>query len=159
MSKTAVHRRRRRPAPAQPDLVRQLVPGAQSHATAGRPSPGHLIEAVRAGLPVAEFDALRELLGVSIERLAGMLGLGKATLHRRRLQGRLQTPESDRLLRYARLLGRATEVMGSLEAGRDWLLAPQAGLGGAVPLDYAATEVGAREVEELLGRIEHGVYS
>ena len=33
------------------------------------------------------------------------------------------------------------------------------GLGGAIPLEYAETEVGAREVENLLGRIEYGVYS
>jgi uncharacterized protein (DUF2384 family) len=35
----------------------------------------------------------------------------------------------------------------------------QPGLGGAVPLDFAKTEIGAREVENLLGRIEYGVYS
>jgi len=49
--------------------------------------------------------------------------------------------------------------MESLEAGRRWLTSRQFGLGGAVPLEYAETEVGAREVEDLLGRIEHGVYS
>jgi putative toxin-antitoxin system antitoxin component (TIGR02293 family) len=50
-------------------------------------------------------------------------------------------------------------VMASKEAGRQWLSSPQVGLGGAVPLEYAETELGAREVEHLLGRIEHGVYS
>ena len=30
---------------------------------------------------------------------------------------------------------------------------------GAVPLDYAETEIGAREVDNLLGRIEYSVYS
>jgi uncharacterized protein (DUF2384 family) len=39
------------------------------------------------------------------------------------------------------------------------LRSPQIGLGGAVPLAYAETELGAREVEDLLGRIEYGVYS
>jgi uncharacterized protein (DUF2384 family) len=42
---------------------------------------------------------------------------------------------------------------------RVWLKFPQRGLGGAVPLDYAETEVGAREVDNLLGRIDYGVYS
>jgi len=42
---------------------------------------------------------------------------------------------------------------------RRWLSSPQRGLGGAVPLDYAETEIGAREVEDLLGRIEYGVYA
>ena len=50
-------------------------------------------------------------------------------------------------------------VMESVENGRRWLNSPQVGLGGATPLEYAETEVGAREVEDLLGRIEHGVYS
>ena len=40
-----------------------------------------------------------------------------------------------------------------------WLRSQQLGLGGEVPLDYAESEVGAREVEDLLGRIEFGVYS
>ena len=63
------------------------------------------------------------------------------------------------MLRYARLLGQALTVFNHLDAAKLWLNAPQVGLGGAVPLDYAKTEIGAREVENLLGRIEYGVYS
>jgi putative toxin-antitoxin system antitoxin component (TIGR02293 family) len=73
--------------------------------------------------------------------------------------GRLGAAESDRVVRFARLMGKAAEVMESEENARRWLTSPQFGLGGAVPLDYAETEVGAREVEDLLGRIEYGVYS
>jgi putative toxin-antitoxin system antitoxin component (TIGR02293 family) len=57
------------------------------------------------------------------------------------------------------LLGLAVSALESLEAARAWLGSPQVGLGGAVPLEYAETEVGAREVEDLLGRIEFGVYA
>ena len=56
-------------------------------------------------------------------------------------------------------MGKAVVVMESLENARKWLFSPQVGLGGAVPLEYAETEVGAREVENLLGRIEYGVYA
>ena len=56
-------------------------------------------------------------------------------------------------------MGRALDVMETENNARQWLTSPQYGLGGAVPLEYAETEVGAREVEDLLGRIEHGVYS
>ena len=49
--------------------------------------------------------------------------------------------------------------MESEENARQWLSSPQFGLGGAVPLKYAETEAGAREVEDLLGRIENAVYS
>jgi putative toxin-antitoxin system antitoxin component (TIGR02293 family) len=56
-------------------------------------------------------------------------------------------------------MGKAVEVLESEENARQWLTSPQFGLGGEVPLEYAGTEVGAREVEDLLGRIEYGVYS
>jgi putative toxin-antitoxin system antitoxin component (TIGR02293 family) len=122
-------------------------------------SASMLIPRLKAGLSVGELDALRGGLDLPMERLAPMLGISKATLHRRKASGRLDTAESDRVVRFARLLGRAASVMESLEAGRRWLTSPQVGFGGEIPLVYAETEVGAREVEDLLGRIEHGVYS
>jgi len=91
--------------------------------------------------------------------LACKLGISRATLHRRRASGRLDPEESDRVVRFARLLGKAIEVLESAENAQRWLRSPQLGLGGEVPLDYAESEVGAREVEDLLGRIEFGVYS
>ena len=118
-----------------------------------------VIGAVQAGLPFAEVEALRAGLDLPLDKLAPKLGLSKATLHRRKLEGRLAPAESDRVMRYARLLGKAVEVMGNEEAGREWLTRPAYGLGGVTPLDYAETEAGAREVENLLGRIEYGVYS
>ena len=118
-----------------------------------------LIEVVQVGLPVHELDDLQLSLEVPMEKLGLMLGISKATLHRRKLSGRLDSAESDRVVRYARLLGKAIEVMESKDNARQWLSSPQVGLDGAVPLEYAETEVGAREVEDLLGRIEHGVYS
>ncbi len=123
------------------------------------PSVPNLIQFLKSGLKVEEFEVLRQKLDLSMDRLAEILGISRATLHRRKLSGRFLMDESDRILRLARLLGRAAEVMESLEDGRQWLSSPQIGLGGATPLDYAETEFGAREVENLLGRIEYGVYA
>lgn len=118
-----------------------------------------LVEVLRVGLPVKELDDLQATLAVPMEKLAPMLGISRATLHRRKAVGRLDQAESDRVVRFARLMGKAVEVLESEENARQWLNSPQFGLGGAVPLEYAETEVGAREVENLLGRIEYGVYS
>ncbi|MBA3649946.1 MAG: DUF2384 domain-containing protein [Chthoniobacterales bacterium] len=123
------------------------------------PSPAKVIRVVQEGLDFAELESLREQLDLPLDRLAGQLGLARATLHRRKASGRLTSDESDKVLRFARLLGQAVQLFGSLEDARRWLKAPQRGLGGAVPLDYAQTETGAREVENLLGRIDYGVYS
>ncbi len=122
-------------------------------------TPSKLIAALRRGLPVGELEVLRASLAVPMEKLVPMLGISKATLHRRKIGGRLDPTESDRVVRFARLMGKAVEVMESEENARRWLTSAQIGLGGVVPLDYAESEVGAREVEDLLGRIEFGVYS
>jgi putative toxin-antitoxin system antitoxin component (TIGR02293 family) len=140
-------------------IVFQCVRGGPVKASEQEWTPARLVDALRVGLPISELHELQGCLDVPMERLAQILGISKATLHRRRDEGRLDAFESDRVVRFARLLGRAVEVLESEEAARQWLASPQIGLGGETPLVYAESEVGAREVEDLLGRIEHGVYS
>jgi putative toxin-antitoxin system antitoxin component (TIGR02293 family) len=140
-------------------IVSTHIHGAKTKSAATLTELPAVIGAVQAGLPFDEVEALRAGLDLPLDRLAPKLGLSKATLHRRKAEGRLTPSESDRVMRYARLLGRAVEVLENADAAREWLKRPQYGLGGAVPLDYAETEAGAREVENVLGRIEHGVYS
>ena len=106
-----------------------------------------------------EIAHLKEALGLTNEILAIVLGVSKATLNRRDADHNLSPAEGDRVVRLARLLNQAKRVTGSLPAAQKWLATPQLGLGDAIPLDFAATEVGGREVEDLLGRIEPGVYS
>ena len=65
----------------------------------------------------------------------------------------------DRLVRTASLMARAVEVLEDERAAVRWLRSPQRALAGAVPLELAETDVGARAVDTLLGRMEHGVYT
>lgn len=153
MSSTFTKAKTRKPAGGK--LVETCVHGAASQ----HPAPAKLIASIQSGLAIAELDALQTLLDVPMDALATKLGISKATLHRRKAEGRLDAAESDRVVRYARLMGQAVKVFGAEAAAREWLNAPQFGLEGEVPLDFAETEIGAREVENLLGRIEYGVYS
>lgn len=125
----------------------------------GEPETAYMIDKVRDGLPFVEFHAMREMLGVTEERLGAWLGMSRATLHRRKKLGTLDRAESDRLVRYARLMSHATAALGGLEGARSWLMAPAFAFNGECPLDFADTEIGAREVDALLGRLEHGVFS
>lgn len=118
-----------------------------------------MIDGVREGLPVTQMDDLQAALDLPLDKLSNHLGISRATLHRRKLAGRLDSGESDRVLRFARLYSLAQEALETPEQARAWLKSPQFGLNGEVPLAYAETEIGAREVEDLLGRIDHGVYS
>jgi putative toxin-antitoxin system antitoxin component (TIGR02293 family) len=99
--------------------------------------------------------------GLSGAEIAKKIGVSRSTLHRKLAsKGRLTEHESDALARYTALLTHATDVFaGSKEAARNWLTTPQIGLGGAIPLDFARTSFGYQEVDDLLGRIDYGVYS
>ena len=118
-----------------------------------------LVRRIQKGLPFSQLQALKKQLDLPLDELASKLSISRATLHRRKGGGRLSAQESDKVVRFSRLLEHAANVFGDVEKGRAWLKFPQYGLGGAVPLDYAKTEVGAREVDNLLGQIEYGVYS
>lgn len=122
-------------------------------------APGDVVARIRRGMSMAEFRSLAEWLDMTDEKLAPLLGVSRATFHRRRQAGHLETPESERIVRFSRLMRRAVEVLGSEEAAREWLKSPAVAFGGETPLSFADTEVGAREVEYLLGRLEHGVFS
>jgi putative toxin-antitoxin system antitoxin component (TIGR02293 family) len=114
-------------------------------------------EALHQGLPRKAFDGLRDELGVTTDDLADVLGIPSRTLARR--TDRFKPDESERLLRLGSVLRKATDVLEEPESVRRWMLQPKRALGGLTPLRCCDTEVGAREVEALLTRIEHGVFS
>ena len=117
-----------------------------------------LLQTLRTGLPIAIFDDVRERLEIPAANLASILSIPTRTLTRRRSSGRLDHLESERLYRVTRILDRAVDVLGDESKARTWMLAPAAALGGHTPLDYTGSELGASEVFNLLGRLEHGVY-
>lgn len=125
----------------------------------GTTEPAALARAVREGIPAGRFDALKKLLGVSTETLADVVGISPSTLSRRRKRGVFNKDESERVLRIARIALRAVDVLDGEENARKWFTEPARALGGEEPLQFADTEPGAREVERLLIRLEHGVYS
>jgi len=116
-----------------------------------------LIDRVHEGLPYSEVDHLSTLLGLPIRGLAKTLGIPERTLARRRRDGRLSSDESERVLRLERLFSLTVAMLRDEERARTWLKTPKRALGNKTPLGYAETEVGAREVENLIGRIRHGV--
>lgn len=121
--------------------------------------PGELIKVLKRGLTVAAFDTLREALQLNRAQLSRALGISQRTLARRLKSGRFNLEESERIYRVSRLLSRASEVLESEDDAALWLTTPKLHLKQATPLEYADTEVGARVVERLLGRIEHGIFS
>jgi putative toxin-antitoxin system antitoxin component (TIGR02293 family) len=121
--------------------------------------PHGVIRRIQKGFPFRELEMLRSTIDMPLEQLAKRLLISRSTLQRRKAAGRLSPDESGKVMRFSRLLAQATDLFGNIDKARAWLKHPQRGLGGAIPLDYAETEIGAQEVEKLLGRMKYGVYS
>ena len=135
-------------------VLQQL--GIKTSAKAGS-ALNQVRDALRQGVPREAFEQFRRELGVSSEELADVLGIPGRTLARR--TERFKPDESERLLRIGSVLRKAADVLEEPDAVRRWMTQPKRALGGLTPLRCCDTEMGAREVEALLGRIEHGVFS
>jgi putative toxin-antitoxin system antitoxin component (TIGR02293 family) len=123
-------------------------------------NPDDLAHLIRKGLPAPSVAALAEKLHLGASVVSRKLGIPQRTLTRRLSQGSLLTPvESDRTVRMARVYANAVEMIGDREKAIEWLGTPNRALGGERPLDRLDTDVGARMVEDILGRIAYGVYS
>ena len=118
-----------------------------------------LIDEISSGLPARLARDLTKLLHVTLDDMAGLLRVNPRTLQRRLDDGSLNLPESERLWELSHLFFRAVDVLESESAAIHWFKNPIQALGWATPLAYARTVVGLRELGNILGRIEHGVYS
>ncbi len=119
-------------------------------------SESHLREAIREGFPPRVVAELMHASGLTLKELAGALDLSARSLQRHRRAGRLASYESDRLYRLARIVALADEYLGDHERALRWLKRSNRALGGLAPVSVIDTELGARQVENLLGRIGYG---
>ena len=119
-----------------------------------------LAEKVKAGFSFDTFERLGNHTGVPLDKLRVAVRITPRTLTRRRKEKRLSPEESDRLVSVSRLLANALELFeGNREATLRWFTFPNRALGGLSPIEVAATETGSREVENLIGRLDHGVFT
>ena len=110
------------------------------------------------GLSYEALERLRRVLDLPLSKISELLQIPARTLARRKDSKRLRPDESDRLVRLSRLVGLALQLFeGDLAGTRGWLKTPHVALAGESPLEFATTGVGAREVENLIGRLEHGI--
>jgi putative toxin-antitoxin system antitoxin component (TIGR02293 family) len=117
-----------------------------------------LLESINAGFPYKSVINLQKMSGLPLTGIGKVIRVPARTLARRKAQGRLKPAESERLLRLALVLEKATHLHGGdIAAATRWLTSPCRGLGYETPIKMTKTEFGAREVEDLIGRLEHGV--
>ena len=119
-----------------------------------------LAERVESGLSFVSLERFSKKSGLPIDLVRKAVRLTPRTMIRRKSLNRLSPEESDRLVTISRLFAFTLELFGGrTERANEWFTSPNRALGRRSPIDMAATEVGSREVENLIGRLEHGVFS
>lgn len=115
-----------------------------------------LARKVEEGLPRAAIIRLKRFTHFSDSELAEVIP--RRTLTSMRGVRRLSSEQSDRVARTAGIAALAQRVFGDAETARQWLLTPNPTLNDEVPLRLLRTSTGAKVVESVLIRIDHGVY-
>ena len=106
-------------------------------------------------------NIIKNELNLSYKEILKNIGTSNTTFHRIKntKSKRLSRDVSIRVYQYARLLERATEVLGGREEAREWLHEPLLAIGNRTPIDVARTGLGVEQVLQVLGQLEYGVYS
>ena len=143
-------------SPRQP--LRFRLHGSSLGLTAA--SSADLVRHLERGFSFKTLNALESRSGLAVSRLASIIGIPERTLARRKASGRLTPEESERLLRVAAVFEDAVDLFeGDVAGAVTWPTTPRKALSDRSPLTFARTEPGAREVENLIGRLEHGIFS
>jgi len=118
-----------------------------------------LAEAVKQGFTFSTFEQVCRKVALTGAEAIELIASSPRTMARRKAQRRrLSVTESDLLARLARIYARAEDVFEDEEKARRWLRKTNRALGGCTPLKALCTDIGALEVERILGRLEHGVF-
>lgn len=115
------------------------------------------VEVIRAGLPARAFVGVAQILSLTVDELAGKLGVSPRTIRdQRKKLARLSSENTEKLVRIARIQHQARRIFSTNEAVSGWLRSPAPALEGALPIDLLDTDLGSREVENVLNGIAYG---
>ena len=156
-------------APTRPPRSAGLAPGSTAGDWVGRFGGEHarrfdlrsdleLARVVEKGLPTQAIDVAIKS-GILEQQDVYRFVVSKRTLQRRRDEKRLSPDESDKLTRVVRVIARAEMALGDPAKAERWMREPNRALQGKRPLDLLSSDAGAKAVEKVLGRIEHGIIS
>ena len=121
--------------------------------------PHSVIERVRLGFSFKELMKFSDTINKGLSDFASVLQVSLRTLQRYTEDKKLSRPQSERLLELSALYGHGYQVFGERGAFNNWMDTPNPMLGGVTPFSLLDTHTGAKMVDNLIGRISHGVYS
>lgn len=124
-----------------------------------RTSQFELIAQSRSGIDHTDVRQLAILLKLTVRELAVLLSMNERTMARRLISGSLNKTESERLLLLKALAAHGLRVFEDQGKINRWLRRPLEILEAQSPLQLLDAATGFQVVDQILGRIEYGVYS
>ena len=118
-----------------------------------------LYETSRIGLPKMAFLHLVANLNVSMRSMTRLLNVAERTIQRKGDHDLLDISTSEQILQIAEVFSRGNDVFESSENFQKWMNSENLSLGGKRPIDLLPSRYGAQMILDVIGRIEHGVYS
>lgn len=121
-----------------------------------------LIASIEAGVEGPVIAHLPRALGATRTEVADLLGVSAKSfqrLIRTGLQGTGTRHVGERAIRLLQVLEKAIDVLEHEDQALAWFHEPNAAFAQRSPFVHAKTELGCRQIENELARIEHGVFS
>ncbi len=117
-----------------------------------------LLEAIRQGVPVSLIGTVQRRMGITQQRIAGLLNITARTLQRYAPTNRLNPPLSEKVAYLEHLQNLGRQVFGTDAQFAQWLQEELPALNNAKPIAYLDTITGIQAVRETLLRYQHGIY-
>jgi len=121
--------------------------------------PAVRYEKAHNGISKLDFIAVAEMTGLNLSEFSSFLPVTKRTIEKVKDQELLSPQVSDRVLQIATLYQQGIELFGNSGEFKDWMGSSIIALGHKRPIDFMDNGIGIAIIHDLLGRIEHGVYS
>ena len=116
-----------------------------------------LVDLIRSGIPYETVERSFDTLDLPLNTLWKTNALPRRTLQHAHKNERFASKPSEQVSRFLRVVLKTHNAFGDPKRAMAWLGRPTRALEGKAPFELLDTEEGARLVEELLGRIEHGL--
>lgn len=114
---------------------------------------------IESGVPLATISEFVASSGIPLKDIYNVVIPARTLKHRRDRKEPLSRDESDKLARLVRVYDHAVKVFGEAERALLWLNRPKHRFNERTPVQMLQTDLGGRQVEEMLGQIEYGIFA
>jgi putative toxin-antitoxin system antitoxin component (TIGR02293 family) len=122
-------------------------------------NPLNIIDTARKGIKISNALDLVNKLGLSQLEFANILHVSLRTVQRFESSKLLDSDGSSKIIQLQNINTKGVNVFGSQSSFNQWIRTPLLSLNNKTPLQYFDTPFGFQLIEQLLGRIEHGIFA